>query len=114
MLTTFPSLRLLLWVSPSRSAGGNLLRDFREGRAVVNGGTAAISAGDAVPVRLREAHAFENSASEDLELMVIESPSRKASLILRMCPWVPNHGKIEDFSLLPHSSSVQILWIAPQ
>ena len=42
-----------------------------KGRAVVGGETAAISAGDAVPVRLREAHAFENSGSGDLELMVI-------------------------------------------
>jgi mannose-6-phosphate isomerase-like protein (cupin superfamily) len=42
-----------------------------KGRAVVSGETAEISAGDAVPVRLREAHAFENSASGDLELMVI-------------------------------------------
>ena len=42
-----------------------------KGRVVVNGETAVIAAGDAVPVRLREAHSFENSASDDLELMVI-------------------------------------------
>jgi mannose-6-phosphate isomerase-like protein (cupin superfamily) len=42
-----------------------------KGLAVVGGETAAISAGDAVPVRLRQAHAFENSGSGDLELMVI-------------------------------------------
>jgi uncharacterized cupin superfamily protein len=42
-----------------------------QGRAVVNGETAAIVAGDAVPVRLHEAHAFENSGPDDLELMVI-------------------------------------------
>jgi mannose-6-phosphate isomerase-like protein (cupin superfamily) len=42
-----------------------------KGRVVVNGETAMIAAGDAVPVRLREAHAFENSESDDLELMVI-------------------------------------------
>jgi hypothetical protein len=30
-----------------------------------------VATGDAVPVRLREAHAFENSESADLELMVI-------------------------------------------
>jgi mannose-6-phosphate isomerase-like protein (cupin superfamily) len=41
------------------------------GRAVVKGESVAISAGDAVPIRLREAHAFENSAAGDLELMVI-------------------------------------------
>jgi len=41
------------------------------GRAIVKGETVAISAGDAVPIRLREAHAFENSAAGDLELMVI-------------------------------------------
>ncbi|MSO22597.1 MAG: cupin domain-containing protein [Acidobacteria bacterium] len=42
-----------------------------KGRVVVNGETSLIAAGDAVPVRLREAHAFENSASDDFELMVI-------------------------------------------
>ena len=42
-----------------------------KGRVVLNGETAMIAAGDAVPVRLHEAHAFENSASDDLELMVI-------------------------------------------
>ncbi|MCI0420497.1 MAG: cupin domain-containing protein [Acidobacteria bacterium] len=42
-----------------------------KGRVVLNGETAEIAAGDAVPVRLREAHAFENVAPEDLELMVI-------------------------------------------
>ena len=42
-----------------------------KGRVVVNGEAAMIAAGDAVPVRLREAHAFENSESDDLELMVI-------------------------------------------
>jgi mannose-6-phosphate isomerase-like protein (cupin superfamily) len=42
-----------------------------QGRALVNGESATISAGDAVPVRLREAHTFESSASGDLELMVI-------------------------------------------
>jgi mannose-6-phosphate isomerase-like protein (cupin superfamily) len=42
-----------------------------KGRVVVNGETGMVVAGDAVPVRLREAHAFENSASDDLELMVI-------------------------------------------
>ena len=41
------------------------------GRVVISGETAAIAAGDAVPVRLREAHAFENHASDVLELMVI-------------------------------------------
>jgi uncharacterized cupin superfamily protein len=42
-----------------------------KGRVVVNGKTAMVAAGDAVPVRLHEAHALENSASDDLELMVI-------------------------------------------
>ena len=67
-------------VIPSSASLGYHRHDLQEeiyyvisgkGRAVVNGESAAISAGDAVPVRLREAHAFENSASGDLELMVI-------------------------------------------
>ena len=67
-------------VIPSSASLGYHRHDLQEeiyyvvsgkGRALVNGEAAAISAGDAVPVRVREAHAFENSASGDLELMVI-------------------------------------------
>jgi len=41
------------------------------GRVIVNSEKFTIAAGDTVPVRLREAHAFENASPEDLELMVI-------------------------------------------
>ena len=67
-------------VVPSSASLGYHRHDLQEeiyyvisgkGRAVINGESAAISAGDAVPVRLHEAHGFENSASGDLELMVI-------------------------------------------
>jgi mannose-6-phosphate isomerase-like protein (cupin superfamily) len=37
----------------------------------VDGETAAIGNGDAVPVLLDEVHAFRNNGSQDLELMVI-------------------------------------------
>jgi len=68
-----------LTIPPSASVGYHR-HDLQEeiyyvisgkGRVVLNGETAVIAAGDAVPVRLSEAHAFENSASDDLELMVI-------------------------------------------
>jgi mannose-6-phosphate isomerase-like protein (cupin superfamily) len=42
-----------------------------KGRVTLNGETVEISPGDCVPVRLREAHGFENNAEQDLELMVI-------------------------------------------
>lgn len=41
------------------------------GRVILDGETANIAAGDALPVRLREAHGFETSSQQDLELMVI-------------------------------------------
>ena len=67
-------------VIPSSASLGYHRHDLQEeiyyvisgkGRVLVNGESAAISTGDAVPVRLREAHAFENSGSSELELMVI-------------------------------------------
>jgi mannose-6-phosphate isomerase-like protein (cupin superfamily) len=42
-----------------------------QGRVILNGEAATVVSGDAVPVRLHEAHALENSGSSDLELMVI-------------------------------------------
>jgi len=42
-----------------------------KGRVVVGGEASTLVAGDAVPVRLHEAHAFESSASDELELMVV-------------------------------------------
>ena len=51
-----------------------------KGRVILNGESAVIVAGDAVPVRLREAHAFENSSTDDLELMVIGIALEKGKL----------------------------------
>jgi mannose-6-phosphate isomerase-like protein (cupin superfamily) len=41
------------------------------GEVQVNGETAAIAKGDAVPVLLNQVHAFRNNGSEDLEFMII-------------------------------------------
>ncbi len=43
----------------------------------VNGETAAIHSGDAVPVRLQEVHSFRNTGSQDLELMIIGIATQK-------------------------------------
>jgi mannose-6-phosphate isomerase-like protein (cupin superfamily) len=51
-----------------------------EGQAQVNGETAEIHKGDAVPVLLNEAHAFKNSSSKDLEFMIIGIASQKGVL----------------------------------
>jgi len=42
-----------------------------QGRANVGGETAAIRAGDAVPVLLNEVHSFENTGSAELEMMIV-------------------------------------------
>lgn len=42
-----------------------------QGRANVGNETAAIKAGDAVPVFLNEVHSFENTGSTELELMIV-------------------------------------------
>jgi mannose-6-phosphate isomerase-like protein (cupin superfamily) len=42
-----------------------------DGQAEVNGETAEIHKGDAVPVLLNEAHSFKNNSSQDLEFMII-------------------------------------------
>jgi mannose-6-phosphate isomerase-like protein (cupin superfamily) len=42
-----------------------------QGRVIVNHETADIASGDALPVRLRETHGFENASQQDLELLVI-------------------------------------------
>jgi mannose-6-phosphate isomerase-like protein (cupin superfamily) len=47
------------------------------GEAQVNGETAAIRKGDAVPVLLNEAHAFRNAGPGDLEFMIIGIASQK-------------------------------------
>jgi mannose-6-phosphate isomerase-like protein (cupin superfamily) len=51
-----------------------------DGRAQVNGETAAIHRGDAVPVLLNEPHAFQNDGSQDLEFMIVGIASQKGVL----------------------------------
>ena len=51
-----------------------------EARAQVNGETAVIHKGDAVPVLLNEIHAFKNTSSVDLELMIIGIAAQKGVL----------------------------------
>ncbi|MGO9258618.1 MAG: cupin domain-containing protein [Bryobacteraceae bacterium] len=51
-----------------------------DGEALVNGETAAIHKGDAVPVLLNELHSFKNGGSQDLELMIIGIASQKGVL----------------------------------
>ena len=48
-----------------------------QGEAQVNNDTAAIHAGDAVPVLLKEAHAFRNNSSRPLELLIIGIAAQK-------------------------------------
>jgi len=47
------------------------------GQAQVDGETAEIRKGDAVPVLLNQAHAFKNTGSQDLELMIIGIATQK-------------------------------------
>jgi mannose-6-phosphate isomerase-like protein (cupin superfamily) len=51
-----------------------------EGEARVNGETAPIRKGDAVPVLLNDAHSFRNPGSGDLEFMIIGIASQKGVL----------------------------------
>ena len=51
-----------------------------DGQAQVNGETAEIHKGDAVPVLLNETHSFKNNSSKDLEFMVIGIASQKGVL----------------------------------
>jgi mannose-6-phosphate isomerase-like protein (cupin superfamily) len=51
-----------------------------DGQAQVNGETAGIHKGDAVPVLLNEAHSFQNDSSRDLEFMIIGIASQKGIL----------------------------------
>jgi mannose-6-phosphate isomerase-like protein (cupin superfamily) len=51
-----------------------------DGQAQVNGETADIHKGDAVPVLLSEAHSFKNNSSHDLEFMIIGIASQKGVL----------------------------------
>jgi mannose-6-phosphate isomerase-like protein (cupin superfamily) len=51
-----------------------------DGQAQVNGETAEIHKGDAVPVLLNETHSFKNTSSRDLEFMIIGIASQKGVL----------------------------------
>jgi mannose-6-phosphate isomerase-like protein (cupin superfamily) len=51
-----------------------------DGQAQVNGETADIHKGDAVPVLLNETHSFKNNSSQNLELMIIGIASQKGVL----------------------------------
>ena len=51
-----------------------------EGAAAIDGETAAIRKGDAVPVRLNEMHSFENSGGQDLEFLVVGVAREKGKL----------------------------------
>jgi mannose-6-phosphate isomerase-like protein (cupin superfamily) len=48
-----------------------------DGQALVNGETAEIHKGDAVPVLLNETHSFKNTSQRDLEFMIIGIASQK-------------------------------------
>jgi mannose-6-phosphate isomerase-like protein (cupin superfamily) len=48
-----------------------------DGQVHVNGETAEIHKGDAVPVRLNEAHSFTNNGNGDLELMIVGVSTQK-------------------------------------
>ena len=51
-----------------------------DGESKVNGETAAIHKGDAVPVMLNEPHSFVNNGSQELELMIIGIAMQKGAL----------------------------------
>jgi mannose-6-phosphate isomerase-like protein (cupin superfamily) len=51
-----------------------------DGEARVNGETAAIHKGDAVPVMLNEPHSFVNNGTQELELMIIGIANQKGAL----------------------------------
>jgi mannose-6-phosphate isomerase-like protein (cupin superfamily) len=58
-----------------------------DGEALVNGETAGIHKGDAVPVLLNEAHSFKNNSPRDLEFMIIGIATRKG--VLETVPVLP-------------------------
>ena len=51
-----------------------------EGEAQVNGETAPVRKGDAIPVLLNETHSFKNTGSQDLEFMIVGIASQKGVL----------------------------------
>lgn len=74
-----------LILSPGASEGMHRHRGVEEiyyviegsGEVTVEDETAGISRGDAVPLRLGEAHSFGNTGSEDLEFMIIGIAAQK-------------------------------------
>jgi mannose-6-phosphate isomerase-like protein (cupin superfamily) len=74
-----------LWLPPGASEGVHRHPGIEEvyyvlngeGQAQVNGETADIHKGDAVPVLLNETHAFKNTSSQDLEFMIIGIATQK-------------------------------------
>lgn len=80
-----------LLLPPGASEGRHLHAGVEEiyyvmngtGEVGVNGETAAIRNGDAVPVLLDQIHAFRNNSSEDLELMIIGIATQKWMLDTR-------------------------------
>lgn len=77
-----------LLLPPGASEGLHRHQGLEEVYYVMNGTgevrigneTAAIVKGDAVPVRLNEAHSFRNTGSEELEFMIIGIATRKGVL----------------------------------
>jgi mannose-6-phosphate isomerase-like protein (cupin superfamily) len=51
-----------------------------EGTTQVNAETAPLRKGDAVPIRMKDVHSFENTGSADLELLVYGIALQKGKL----------------------------------
>ncbi len=74
-----------LLIPPGASDGMHFHRGVEEiyyvlngdGQVQVNGETAPIHKGDAVPVRFNDAHSFVNNGSADLELMIVGISAQK-------------------------------------
>ena len=68
-----------LVLAPGASTKAHLHRELAEFYYVMNGDgtatvvneTAAIHAGDAVPIQLNESHAFQNTGTEPLEFLIV-------------------------------------------
>jgi mannose-6-phosphate isomerase-like protein (cupin superfamily) len=86
-----------LVIPPGASVGRDVQADMSEvyyvmngeGSVTLNAETAAVRAGDAVPVRLNEAKAFANTGSAPLELMIIgvaRDPAAKRAFIQATAP----------------------------
>jgi mannose-6-phosphate isomerase-like protein (cupin superfamily) len=62
-----------------------------DGKVEVNGETAPIHKGDAVPVRFNEAHSFTNDGPADLELMVVGISAQKNVLDTELGQFPQHH-----------------------